>query len=292
MVDALRKTSSWMSDGLEQKVANWLAHPWLLARKGFHIIENIYYVGNQWVSCYLIKTQKGLVLIDCAMQETLYQLVDEIHQLGFDPHEIKYLLLSHGHFDHVGAARAVQEMSGCETWLGQEDAFFYTERRDLIGFEKQVPNFKIDHFYDYDDTLDFGDVVIKPVHCPGHTSGTTSFFFDILHEDRKLTCAMHGGLGAASLTRRALADAGRPISVQKIYLESLDKIIDCKVDVVLPSHAKHAKDHDIFQIAAEDSGDGSGFIDSGAWKRMISGKQQEMRQIMSDFHSPSVSKIT
>lgn len=280
MVNTRKKISSWINDESEQKVINWLNHPWLLSRNGFHVIENIYYVGNEWVSCYLLKTQKGLVLIDCAMQETLYQLVDEIHRLGFDPCEIKYLLLSHGHFDHVGAARSIQEMSGCEIWLGKDDTFFFTERRDLIGFEKRVPNFTINHFYDYDGTLDFGDLIIRPIHCPGHTPGTTSFFFDICHEGKNLTCAMHGGLGIASLTKEALTIARMPLSTQEVYLKNLEKIMDCKVDVVLPSHAKHAVGHDIFQIAAKDSGDGIGFIDSTAWKRMIINKKQEMLQMM------------
>lgn len=269
-------------DELNKRVTNWLENPWQIAQKGFKVIENVYYVGNHWVSCYLLDTKKGLVLIDCAMQENLYQLVDEIHQLGFDPHNIKYLLLSHGHFDHVGAARGIQEMSGCETWLGHDDAFFYTERRDLIGFEERVPAFKIDHFYDYEDVLDFGDIVIKPVHCPGHTPGTTSFFFSIDHNGEKLVCGMHGGLGAGVLSKEALAASHLPLSVRDTYLASLDKVMDYHVDVLLPSHAKHAVDHDIFQIAASDDRSGNGFIDSTAWKRMIQSKKSEMLKMIEE----------
>lgn len=267
---------------LEERVNMWLKNPWMLAHRGFRVIENVYYVGNSWVSSYLIRTSKGLVLIDCAMQEHLYQLVDEIHQMGFDPHDIKYLLLSHGHFDHVGAARGIQEMSGCETWIGRDDAFFFTERRDLINCEDHVPEFRIDHYYDYDSALDFGDIVIKPVHCPGHTPGTTSFFFDIQHEGRTLTCAMHGGLGAVVLSKAALEAAHLPLSVQQTYLDSLDKVMDMKVDVVIPSHAKHLIDHDFFKIADEDDGTGNGFIEPDAWGRMIRGKKQEMLKMMAE----------
>ena len=128
---------------LEELTQQRLHNPWILDHKGFRVIENVYYVGNSWVSSYLLDTKKGLVLIDCAMQENLYQLVDEMRSLGFDPHKIKYLLLSHGHFDHVGAARAIQEMSGCETWIGQDDAYFFTERRDLINCEETVPSLRL-----------------------------------------------------------------------------------------------------------------------------------------------------
>ncbi|MGB4632552.1 MAG: MBL fold metallo-hydrolase, partial [Tepidanaerobacteraceae bacterium] len=105
-------------------------------------------MGTNWVSVFLLNTEEGLVLIDCAMQETLYLLIDSIRALGFNPHDIKKLLLTHGHFDHCGAARAIQEMSGCEIWIGEAEEFFFTERRDLIVYEDRVPEFEITNFYD------------------------------------------------------------------------------------------------------------------------------------------------
>lgn len=79
--------------------------PWTLAQKPFKVIENVYFVGNTWVSVYLIDTPEGLILIDCAYEENLYLLIDSIRGLGFDPKDIRHLLISHGHFDHCGAAR-------------------------------------------------------------------------------------------------------------------------------------------------------------------------------------------
>lgn len=135
--------------GIEDRVNNWLKNPWTLAHRPFKVVDNVYFVGTSWVSAFLLNTQKGLVLIDCAMQETLYLLVDSIRELGFNPRQIKKLLLTHGHFDHCGAARAIKEMSGCEIWLGKDDEYFFTERRDLIAFEDHVSGFPIDRFFNY-----------------------------------------------------------------------------------------------------------------------------------------------
>lgn len=265
---------------IDKRVQAWLDYPWLLNHRPFKVIENVYFVGNHWVSCFLVDTKKGLVLIDCAMQETFYIVVDNMRALGFDPHDIKYLLLTHGHFDHVGAARLVQEISGCETWISEKDAFFFTERRDLINFEWTVPEFRIDHYYDYDSVLDFGDVKIKPVLCSGHTPGTTSLFFDVQHEGKTLTCGIHGGLGAFVLSRRELEKVNLPISTQQVYLESMDRVRDMKVDIVLPSHAAHPVDYNFYAIADADDGTGNGFIDPTAWKRMIDAKKGEMIRMM------------
>ena len=191
--------------GIEDRVNNWLKNPWTLAHRPFKVVDNVYFVGTSWVSAFLLNTQKGLVLIDCAMQETLYLLVDSIRELGFNPRQIKKLLLTHGHFDHCGAARAIKEMSGCEIWLGKDDEYFFTERRDLIAFEDHVSGFPIDRFFNYSSTIDLGNFVLRPVHCPGHTPGTTSIFFDVDHRGKKLSCALHGGLGNGVLTRDYLA---------------------------------------------------------------------------------------
>ena len=254
--------------------------PWTLAQKPFKVIENVYFVGNTWVSVYLIDTPVGLILIDCAYEENLYLLIDSIRGLGFDPKDIRHLLISHGHFDHCGAARQLQEMSNCEIWINEKDAYFVTERRDLIAFEDRVPEFRIDHYYDSDQSICFGGMTIWPVPCPGHTPGTTSFFFEVEHEGRKLTVAMHGGLGTNTLSKEDLLTNGWPLSFQQGYLDMLRQMKRRSVDVLIPSHAGHAKTYPFFDIAAQDDGTGNGFIRPNAWREMLEIKEQEMLALL------------
>ena len=267
---------------IEEKTAYWLANPWSLANRPFKVIDNIYFVGTNWVSCFLLDTDEGLVLVDCAMQETLYLLVDSIRAMGFDPHDIKKILLTHGHFDHCGAVRAIQEMSGCEVWIGKDDEFFFTERRDLIVCEETVPAFKITNFYDYNSIIDLGNIRIEPVHCPGHTPGTTSLFLTAVHNGQKLNCAIHGGLGAVVLAKDKLLESNQPLSLREDYLESIAKVLDRPVDVVLPSHAGHCVDHNFLKIGAEDDGSGQGFINTEAWRKMLTSKKVQIEQMIRD----------
>ena len=253
---------------------------WAEAKAPFRVMENVYFVGTKWVSAFLIDTPEGLILIDCMYREVLYLLIDSIRALGFDPHDIKHLLLTHGHFDHCGAVRELQEMSNCEVWVGEGDAFFFTERRDLIAFENHVAPFRIDHYYDYEKPIEFGGMKIWPVHCPGHTPGTTCFFFDVEHEGETLTLGIHGGLGTNGLSTLELTANRLPLHLQSDYLNTLMVLKDRKVDVLIPSHAGHAVDYDFFGIAAKDDGTGNGFIDRGAWKRMLESRIEMVKELI------------
>lgn len=173
-------------------------------------------------------------------------------------------------------------MSGCEVWLGKEDAYFFTERRDLIAFEESVAEFHINRFYEYGTAIEFGGMSIMPVHCAGHTPGTTCLFFDIEHDGKKLTCGIHGGLGTNGLSRLELEENGWPLSRQQEYVDNITAMKDMHVDVVLPSHAGHPVDYNFFKIAETDDGTENGFIDTGAWKRMLESKLTVMAALLEE----------
>ena len=147
-------------------------------------------------------------------------------------------------------------------------------------FEDTVPEFKVTNFYDYKSVIDCGDIQIRPLHCPGHTPGTTSFCCDISHKGRTLTCAHHGGIGASFLARDVMARNGIPISMRDTYLASIEKVRDLHVDVVLPSYPARFGGYDFFGAAESDDGSGDGFIDSEAWGRTLDAKRDELLAMM------------
>ncbi|HBC27879.1 MAG TPA: MBL fold metallo-hydrolase [Ruminococcaceae bacterium] len=253
---------------LNEKLLNFMEHPWLVKQRPFHIVGDVYFVGNRYVSSFLIDGgDDGLTLIDCAFQETAYLLFDSIRALGFDPNRIRRLFISHGHVDHCGAARLLQEYSRCEIFLGEPDNFFFTERPDLILFEQHVPRFTIDHFYEYNRPITFGRTSITPVLTPGHTPGTTTFFIRTPHEGRTVTCAMHGGIGINGLSRDELKENRLPLSLQQDFLNSLKNLKKQKVDVILASHSHQ---YNMLQRAEKDDGSGNAFLDGGTgWTDLL-----------------------
>lgn len=77
-----------------------------------HIHGRTWYVGTCGITVVLVATSAGLVLIDTGPEDAAPHVLASIEALGFDPQRIKWLLMTHEHFDHVGGMAAIQAATG------------------------------------------------------------------------------------------------------------------------------------------------------------------------------------
>ena len=63
----------------------------------FQVFDNLYYVGARWVSAWLLVSDQGLILFDALYGDLTDLAIDSIRELGFDPDDIRYVIVSHGH---------------------------------------------------------------------------------------------------------------------------------------------------------------------------------------------------
>ena len=87
----------------------------------FKVFDNLYYVGPGYVSVWLLTTPEGNILFDSAQEPYVDHVINNIRKVGVDPKSIKYIILSHGHLDHVGGAARIQEASGARVVAAEED---------------------------------------------------------------------------------------------------------------------------------------------------------------------------
>lgn len=240
--------------------------PWEFYLEPFKMLDNLYCIPGKFVNQYLVDTGDGLVLIDAGLKEAVHLLVDSIHRLGFDPKNIKHLFLTHGHFDHIGGARLIQEMSGCKIYFPPDDMFFLTERRDLIMMEDHVPEFQVDVQYDYKSVYEIGDCAFWAVHSPGHTPGTSSVFYRVRHKGKPVVCAIQGGMGFNGISRTELAQKRLPYSLQQAYVDSMLRQAEMHVDCYTPAHHPG---YNIIEQASKDDGTGDAFIDAAVWPGLL-----------------------
>ena len=184
----------------------------------FRIFGNVWYVGDDWVCVHLIDTGDGLLLIDCGNTGATAMLVNAIWEAGFNPADVKWLVLSHGHLDHIGGAAFFRNMFGTKIYLGAPDAKMYREHPELSFIQDAgnvsealvMPDVEIND----GDVIRFGNTDVRFYLSPGHTMGVISCFFDAHEGEKTVRCGYYGGFGFNTLQKDYLIEIGDPEYIQ------------------------------------------------------------------------------
>ena len=204
----------------------------------FQIFDNLYYIGIQWVSCYLLVTTDGLILIDSLYGDHIDTVIDGIRAVGHDPADLKYVLVSHGHFDHVGGAARFQETYGARVGMTAADWELAEEPPDNPEWEIDVPVH--DMVIADGDTLELGDTELRFYMTPGHTEGVLSMEFPVRDDGEEYRAFLFGGVGlnfegvhrtnlyldSVARIRRLAAEEGNPIEVNLSNHASMGRIFE------------------------------------------------------------------
>jgi metallo-beta-lactamase class B len=148
------------------------------------IFDNLYYVGTNYVSAFLIATSDGLIMIDALHDEFAEQSLMQIQALGFDPSDIRYLIITHGHRDHFGGAGVIRARTGARVAMAEADWL-------LVG--QNVPGLSRDVVLEDGQKLKVGSTTLHVYLTPGHTPGVTSVSFPVYDQRREHTAFLLGG---------------------------------------------------------------------------------------------------
>ena len=202
----------------------------------FKIFDNLYYVGNDAVSAYLLVTDKGIVLIDALYAKYTSNIPDAIKQLGFDVKDIKYILCTHGHFDHCEGAEEIQKLCNARIGMTEPD-WQMAEGSVKADYTSVHPNMKRDWVIHDGDSLVLGNTTLHFFETPGHTPGVLSIDFPVRDGSTVYKAFMLGGVG--------LNFEGVPRT--EVYLKSVDRVMAMKgLEVNISNHPDPGK---IFQRA-------------------------------------------
>ena len=162
------------------------------------VFDNLYFLGEIEYSAWAVTTSAGIILIDAIYDYSVEdEVVNGLKKVGLDPASIKYVIVSHGHRDHVGGARLLQDrfkarvvMSAADWELvGNTTASWPKPTRDMVATDGQ--------------RLTLGDTTITMYLTPGHTLGTISTIIPVKDGARMHTAAAWGGTAFNWTTNRA-----------------------------------------------------------------------------------------
>jgi metallo-beta-lactamase class B len=176
---------SWQRDTKAQAVEHWDA------------FDNVQSVGVCWVSAWAIRTSDGVVLIDTLHEPHLDGLIANLGKAGINLADIKYVLMTHGHFDHVGGAAKLKPLlinaKFVMTQAGWDEAIEGARASQSTPWPfSMVPQ---DVVVKDGDVIRLGGNSFGVLETPGHTLGTASYTFDVKDGANSYRAITIGGLG-------------------------------------------------------------------------------------------------
>ena len=176
------------------------------------IFDNLYAFGRSGAVVYAITTTEGIILIDSGYPDQVESvLAPGLATLGLSADDIRYVIVAHGHRDHYGGSRHLQQEHGASVVLSAADWEFMEQYRE------GGPNDPPDRDLEAQDgqPIVLGDTEVTPIFVPGHTPGAIGVIFDVQDGDTTHTAAMFGG---TILISSRISDEGL-----NQYIDSLDR---------------------------------------------------------------------
>lgn len=178
------------------------------------IFDNLYSVGQNAVSAFVIETSEGLILIDALNNEAEAReiIVPNLIALGLDPARLRYVIVTHGHGDHWGGAKYLQDTFGTRIIMSRTDwDLVESPTRGGGPFASLTPPTRDLEAAD-GDVVRLGDTEVQLYVTPGHTMGTLSLIFPVRLNGKQHRAGLMGGTGGgttAAAARQQIASLSR-----------------------------------------------------------------------------------
>src|SRR5262245_50945651 len=150
------------------------------------VFDNLYFVGQTEYSAWAVTTSEGIIIIDTIFDYSVEdEVVGGLKKLGLDPNTIKYVIVSHGHGDHSGGAKFLQDRFNARVILSATDWDLLDKsngsrpRRDMVATDGMK--------------LTLGDTTLTLYLTPGHTLGTISTLIPVKDHGTPHLVAEWGG---------------------------------------------------------------------------------------------------
>jgi metallo-beta-lactamase class B len=192
------------------------------------VIGNIYYVGTETLSAFLITTPQGHILVNSTYERTVPVIQDSVAKLGFKFSDIKIVLGSHAHGDHQEGDALVKELTGAQVMAMAEDV---PALQNIRPAGKPHP---VDRVLHDGDQVTLGGTTLTAHLTPGHTRGCTTWTLKAVEGGESYNVVIIGSMGVNPGT--ALVNNKQVPGIADEYKTGFKVLRSLPCDVPLGSH--------------------------------------------------------
>lgn len=248
----------------------------------FKIAGNIYYVGANEITSYLITTPNGHIILDSGFKETVPLIKANVAKLGFKIEDVKFLINSQAHYDHAAGFADLKKLTGAKMLASVEDA------KLLARGGKDDPNFGdrfpfdpvvVDKTFGDGWKLELGGTSLTANITAGHTPGCTTWTTTVNDAGKKLNVIF---VCSTTAPGYVLVNNPKYPDIAKDFESTFKKMRAFKVDIFLSAHASQFQMDEKIKILRGGGGVSNPFIDRAGYERFVEQTEKAFRDRLSE----------
>ena len=215
---------------------------WTKPIRPYRVVGNIYYVGSEGLSAWLISSSEGHVLLDSGPSPAGAKLIEaNIQALGFKLADVKILINTHAHFDHAGGLAQLKADTGAKVWASRPDEPALEKGQHFGDNDNGLTPFapvKVDKSFGDGQKLKLGETTLIAHLTPGHTIGCTTWTTRLVERGQPLNVTFPC---SASVAGNVLVGNRTYRSIVADYRATFTRLAALPTDVMLPGHEEQAR---------------------------------------------------
>ena len=244
------------------------------------IVGNVYYVGSKDLATFLITTPDGHILINSGFERTVPLIQKSVESLGFKMTDVKILLASHAHSDHVAGHAMLQKLTGAKVFVmrGDDQVIASGGKGQYMYSASRWDPCKVDRILEDRDEVKLGGVTLTARLTPGHTRGCTTWTWRVEDGGRKYDVVVIGSPNV---------NPGFQLVNNKDYPEiagdfakTFDILQSLPCDVFLGAHGAYYGMVERYALAKQ--GQANAFVNPQGFKDFVALKARAFRKTLAE----------
>lgn len=201
------------------------------------IIPGVHELCGRVVNCYLVVNDDDIILIDTGLPGNSSKITGYLENLKHNPQDIKTIVITHNHFDHVGSLSKIKEITGAKVAIHPADADYIRGKAKHVGSSFMNAMIKLLQVIyrtkpvEPDILLKDGDIIgeYHVIHTPGHSHGSICLY----NPENKV---MLVGDNLQYAKGKLQSPGEKLIPEPEKYEESMKKLLNYEIEVILTGH--------------------------------------------------------